>query len=47
MPKLQHNKGLFFISLPKSLVIKKGWKKSQDLFLACNDRGNLEVFDNF
>lgn len=45
MPKLQEVKGRFFISLPASLVKRKGWQKGQELFFAFNERGELSVRD--
>lgn len=43
MPKLQETNGRFFITLPKDMVDKKGWKKGQNLFFVFNERGNIEV----
>lgn len=43
MPKLQEINGQFTITVPKSLVKKKGWKKGEELFFAFNERGNLEL----
>jgi len=43
MPKLQQSKDRYFITLPKELVEKKNWKKSQSLILIFNERGNIEI----
>lgn len=43
MPKLQERNGQYMITLPYELVIKKGWKKGEALFLSFNERGNIEI----
>jgi len=43
MPKLQEVKDRFFITVPKDMVEKKGWKKGQKLFFLFNERGNIEI----
>lgn len=45
MVKLQQSQDRFFLSIPKSLVQKKGWIKGQDLLLVFNERGNIEIAD--
>jgi len=45
MVKLQESKDRYFISIPRTLVKQKNWKKGQDLFLVFNERGNIEVTD--
>jgi len=42
---LQENKrdGCFFVTVPKDLAAVKGWVKGQRLFLAFNERGNVEL----
>lgn len=43
MVKIQETKGRYFITLPKLMVEKKGWKKGQELFFIFNERGNIEI----
>jgi hypothetical protein len=45
MPKIQHNNDQFHITLPKTLVAQKDWKKGQEIFLLFNERGNIELTD--
>jgi hypothetical protein len=45
MSKLQESNERFFITLPKALVIQKGWSKGQELFFIFNERGNIEITD--
>lgn len=45
MPKLQKTEDRFFITIPKNMVDKKGWKKGQDLLFTWNERGNIEIHD--
>jgi len=45
MPKLQEVKGRFFITVPKGLVGKKGWTKSQELFFVFNEKGEIAIKD--
>jgi len=45
MVKLQESKGRYFLSIPRTLVKQKNWKKGQDLFLVFNERGNIEITD--
>lgn len=45
MPKLQETKGRFFLTIPASMVKKKGWAKGKDLFFTFNERGNIELHD--
>ena len=44
MVKLQQaTDGQFFVTIPKDLAIAKGWVKGMRLFLAFNERGNVEI----
>lgn len=44
--KLQEIKnGQFKITLPKNKIIRKGWKKGQELDIDLNERGNLEIIE--
>ena len=43
MPKLQENKGRYFITIPRPLVERKGWKKGQQLVFGFNERGSIEI----
>jgi hypothetical protein len=45
MVKLQESKDRYFLSIPRTLVKQKNWKKGQDLFLVFNERGNIEIAD--
>jgi len=45
MVKLQESKDRYFLSIPRTLVKQKNWKKGQDLFLVFNERGNIEITD--
>ncbi len=47
MPKLQHDKktGRYFITIPKVMVEKKGWKPKDQLLFMWNERGNIEIHD--
>ena len=45
MPRLQEVKGRYFITIPKSLVEKKGWKKAQELFFVFNEKGEIAIKD--
>jgi len=45
MPKLQQVKERYFITLPKTMVDKKEWKKGQELLFTWNERGNIEIHD--
>jgi len=45
MPRIQETKDRYFITLPKTLVQQKGWKKGDQLFFVFNERGNLELTD--
>lgn len=45
MPKLQQTEDRYFITIPKSMVEKKNWKKGQDLLFMWNERGNIEIHD--
>jgi len=41
--RLQESKGRFSVSIPKDLVDAKQWTKGQRLFLAFNEKGNIEI----
>jgi|APSaa5957512622_1039677.scaffolds.fasta_scaffold106111_1 hypothetical protein len=44
--KLQQLKnGQFVISLPKQIVLAKGWKKGQNLKVEINSKGNIILRD--
>ncbi len=45
MVKLQEAMGQFSITLPKNKVIRKGWKKGQELDVDYNEKGNLEIVE--
>jgi hypothetical protein len=45
MPKLQESGDRFFITIPKGMVLRKKWKKGQDLFFTWNERGNIEIHE--
>jgi hypothetical protein len=45
MPKLQESGDRFFITIPKDMIAKKGWKKGQSLFFTWNERGNIEIHE--
>jgi hypothetical protein len=45
MPKLQLSKDRYFLTIPKNMVINKGWNKGQSLFFVFNERGNIEISD--
>ena len=45
MPRLQEVKGRYFITVPKGLVEKKGWKKAQELFFVFNEQGEIAIKD--
>ena len=45
MPKLQESGDRYFITIPKDMVEKKGWKKAQPLFFTWNERGNIEIHE--
>ena len=45
MPRLQEVKGRYFITIPKGLVKKKGWIKSQELFFVFNEKGEIAIKD--
>lgn len=43
--KLQMTKlGQYFISMPKTIVKSKKWKKGQEFTVAFNERGNVELY---
>ena len=43
MMKLCENKGRFSITIPKDIIIKKGWKKGTNVLVNFNERGNVEL----
>lgn len=43
VPKLQEAKNRFSITIPRTLVERKGWKKGQELLLMFNEKGNVEI----
>ena len=43
MVKIQYANNRYFITLPKELVERKGWKKGESLFFIFNERGNIEI----
>lgn len=45
MVKLQFVKGRYYLTIPKMLVERKSWKKGQELFLAFNEKGRIEVIE--
>lgn len=45
MVKLQETFGQFSITLPKSKILRKGWKKGQELDIDFNEKGNLEIVE--
>jgi hypothetical protein len=45
MPKLQQTKDRYFITMPRSMIEKKKWKKGQDLCFTWNHNGNVEIHD--
>lgn len=45
MVKLQETMGQFSITIPKSKVIRKRWKKGQELDIDFNEKGNLEIVE--
>lgn len=36
----------YFITVPKDMVLKKGWGKGEDLIMIFNERGNVEIADD-
>ena len=48
MVKIQENKQRFFVTIPKNIIILKGWKKGQELCFNIAKDGNvglIEVID--
>ncbi|KKN07134.1 hypothetical protein LCGC14_1070180 [marine sediment metagenome] len=45
MVKLQEMMGQFSITIPKSKILRKGWKKGQELDIDFNEKGNLEIVE--
>ena len=45
MVKLQETMGQFSITLPKNKVLRKGWKKGQELDIELNEKGNQEIVE--
>lgn len=45
MPKLQQVKDRYFITIPKDMIIKKGWTKGQSLFFVFNEKGEIAIKD--
>jgi len=45
MPKLQENKGRYFITIPIEIIEKKKWTKGIKLIVSFNERGNVELDD--
>lgn len=44
MPKLQQTKGgQYLLCIPQDLIRAKKWGKGQELVIAYNERGNLEL----
>ena len=45
MVKLQEMMGQFSVTIPKSKIKRKGWKKGQELDVDFNEKGNLEIVE--
>ena len=45
MVKLQETMGQFTITLPKNKILRKGWKRGQELDIEINEKGNLEIIE--
>jgi len=43
MPKIQMKNEQYFITLPRKLVLAKGWKKGDKVEFVINAKGNLEL----
>jgi len=41
--KLQEKNGQYFITIRKSIVKDKGWKKGQELVMEYNAQGKVEI----
>jgi len=41
MPKIQENKGLLFVTVPKEIANIKGWKKGQTILFSIDDLGKV------
>lgn len=47
MPRIQESAGKFTITLPREMVRLRGWVKGQEVLLTWNERGNIEIRENF
>ncbi len=45
MVKLQEMMGQFSITIPRNKILRKGWKKGQELDIDFNEEGNLEIVE--
>ena len=45
MPKLQETNDRYFLTIPKPMVDRKGWKKGQELVFTWNERGHIEIHE--
>ncbi len=45
MVKLQEAMGQFSITIPRSKILRVGWKKGQELDIDFNEKGNLEIIE--
>lgn len=45
MVKIQEAKSQFWITIPKLMIKKKGWKKGQELLWSFNQDGNLVLME--
>ena len=47
MPKIQKSNKpeRYFITIPKDLILQKGWEKGKSVFFLFNERGNIELTD--
>lgn len=41
--KLQELRGRFFLTIPKSIAVAKGWKKGDELITVFNAKGELVI----
>ena len=43
MAKLIESQGRFNVTIPKDIIKRKKWKRGQELFVALNDKENVEI----
>ena len=43
--KIQENKDRFFVSIPKVMIKKKGWKKGQEVCASFDQDGNIVIME--